>query len=597
MKKWQLVVIIISLALNMAVIATFGYLWASDHVKKSPFSEKELEEMKKKYASIKVVLDIPDLDPQAIEFAYFDFDPVPAVKERAKSYARTYKDYIKEHNTEEAKKQFHEVYTRFMWDDAFKDISGDEVQILTKGGASRGSNVADKKLWVVTKVRKINDEPICWCIPVMPEIGKEITVTLSKATAYDVSNDFDNALAETNKKIATQYPIDPNFKDEPTAHALYKRMNETIQNANSLYYESLVWYGREGEIHNKAYYRAWLKKPDLVRIEAIKNNRVTGTLVCDGKYFWIYWGGKQTPFDSVNLELYGTQKYMQMPAYQGDNKSISRQAMLLQANIPALAYELSWFKGGYEKLDAILDGVRSVGTETVNGEICDIIEASIQKNYLSRFYWISRNDYLPRKICQVVRSNETHIYNELWSNVYVNAEIRNVLFQWKPPSGWTQYFEPSWEDDLLKPGVIAPDFELKSIEGNTIKLSNFKGKVVLLYFWSVGCSVDELQILDRIYKRFRNKGFVVIGIDNDDDYEIARGFLTDNSITYPNIIDSSPTAQDIQCKQYQTKAGRRASPMTYLIDRDGKVAEAWYGSDKDKDEKDITLKLKKLGIK
>jgi peroxiredoxin/outer membrane lipoprotein-sorting protein len=597
MKKWQLVVITVSVALNVAVIATFGYLWASDHVKKSPFSEKELEEIKKEIASINVVLDMPDLDPQVVQFAYFDFDPIPAVKERAKSYVRTYNDYIKRHNTDEAKEEFRNIYTRFMWDDAFKEINGNDVQILTKSGAGFGSNVADKKLWVVTKVREINDEPICWCIQVIPEIGKEITVTLSKATAYDVSKDFDNALTEANKKITTQYPMDPNFEDEPAAHALYNKMNESFQNANSIYFESVVWNGREGETHNKAYYRAWLKKSDLARIEAIKDSRVTGTLVCDGKYFWIYWGGKRVPFDSVNLELYGTQKYMRLPAYQGDYKSLSRQVTFLQANMPGLAYELGWFRGGYEKLNAILDGVRSIGVETVNGELCDIIEVSIQKNYMSRFYWVSRDDHLPRKICQVVRSNETYMYNELWSNVFVNANIPDVLFKWKPPSDWTQHIEPAWEEDLLKPGANAPDFELKSIDGNTIKLSNFKGKVVLLYFWSAGCSADELLILERIYKRFRDKGFVVIGIDNDDDYEIARSFLMKNSITYPNIIDSSPSAQDIQCKQYQTKAGRRASPMTYLIDRDGKVAEAWYGSDKEKDEKDITQKLKKLGIK
>jgi len=597
MKKWQLVVIIVSVVLNVAVIATFGYLWAADHVKKSPFSEKELEEIRKKSSSIVVTLDVPDMDPQVVQFAYLDFDPIPAVRERAKSYVTVYNDAIKRRNTEEARELFRKIYTGFMWDDAFKEISGDEVHILTKYGAGFSSNVADKKLWVVTKVKEINDEPICWCIPVMPEIGKEITVTLSKATAYDVNRVFSDALSEAGKKVETQYPIDPNFKDEPVAHALYNKMNESFQNANSIYFESVIWNGREGETHNKANYRAWLKKPDLARIEAIKDGRVTGTLVCDGKYFWIYWRGKQTPFDSENLELYGNKKYMQRPAYQGDNKSLSHQTTLLQANIPTLAYELSWFKGGYEKLNIVLDGVRGIGSETVNGEICDIIEASLQKNYLSSFFWVSRNDHLPRKISQVVRADETYILNELWSNVHINVNIPSVLFQWKPPSDYTQYFEPEWEANLLKTGTPAPDFELKSTDGNDIKLSNFKGKVVLLYFWNAGCYIDGLQILERIYKRYKNKDFVIIGIDNDDDLKIARDLLNGNFVTYPNIIDTSPAAQDIQFKQYQTMPGRSASPMTYLVDRDGKVAEAWYGSDKDNDEKDILNKLKKLGIK
>jgi peroxiredoxin len=84
--------------------------------------------------------------------------------------------------------------------------------------------------------------------------------------------------------------------------------------------------------------------------------------------------------------------------------------------------------------------------------------------------------------------------------------------------------------------------------------------------------------LQELYAKYADKGLVVLGFDASDDKKIALEMLADNHVTFPNIIDASDTAHKVCFQQYQ-RYNRSAVPMSYLIDRDGKVVEAWYGYD------------------
>ncbi len=84
---------------------------------------------------------------------------------------------------------------------------------------------------------------------------------------------------------------------------------------------------------------------------------------------------------------------------------------------------------------------------------------------------------------------------------------------------------------------------------------------------------------------------MVLGFNASDDRKIALEYLKDNQVSFPNVLDSSEAAnQAIQ--QYETLGGMSAVPMTYLIDREGKVREAWYGYEPGRAE----AALKKLGF-
>jgi hypothetical protein len=86
--------------------------------------------------------------------------------------------------------------------------------------------------------------------------------------------------------------------------------------------------------------------------------------------------------------------------------------------------------------------------------------------------------------------------------------------------------------------------------------------------------------LQQLYAKYGDKGLVVLGFDASDDKQIALEMLRDNKATFPNIIDSSPAAMKVCFSDYQGAYGS-AVPMSYVIDRDGKIVDGWYGYDED----------------
>ncbi len=82
--------------------------------------------------------------------------------------------------------------------------------------------------------------------------------------------------------------------------------------------------------------------------------------------------------------------------------------------------------------------------------------------------------------------------------------------------------------------------------------------------------------LQELYAKYGDKGFVVLGFNACDDKQIALEMLRDNKVTFPNIIDASDAAQKVCFRDYQ-RYGRSAVPMSYVIGRDGKIVDSWYG--------------------
>jgi peroxiredoxin len=85
-----------------------------------------------------------------------------------------------------------------------------------------------------------------------------------------------------------------------------------------------------------------------------------------------------------------------------------------------------------------------------------------------------------------------------------------------------------------------------------------------------------MRHLQNLYARFGDKGLVILGFNCADDTKIALEMLRDNDATFPNVIDSSEAAIKVCFQQLQGRWGS-AVPMSYIIDREGKVVDAWYG--------------------
>lgn len=588
--------LIISLLLNVITIGTFGYLWASEKLGAKSPKHTIREELREHFWTVNVQLDMPDLDPPAVQYAFFSYDPIPDFLERVKAYSIHYTSMLERARNEEEKEGFRKSAIKITWNGAFNDIVGTDVGLLT-GGCGRSSNGPPDMLWFVTKMTFVDQDPICWSIPVKPEKGKTITIVVNKENVFNLVETFDEMIAAGQEQGETQYPADSNFKDEAKVHKIFDKMVKRIKGAKTLYYESVYWFGVEGtESREKTTYRIWLKKPHFGKMEALVNNRITGTCVVDGKFQWIYWGHKELTFEGESFEKFNNTTYMQSSIHKGYYLS-GRIAQELQAHMAMLTLDPNIFFSGLAHKAEFIDGVRSHGTETVNGETCDIIEVSYLENERSHYYWVSRNDYLPRKVVGVVRMDVNLISKEIWSNVFVNMDIPDAMFSWNPPEGWTQFFYPELLENLLDKGTPAPDFELVSIDGNKVRLSDYIGKVVLLHFWEHvhSYTLEQLSFFQRLQDEYQDKGLVVIGINTSDDPSIAAISLREKGITFLNIADPSVTAQDIRNHIYTKPTTRSANPMSYIIDQDGKVFDAWYGFEEEGDESPAE-RLKPLGF-
>jgi len=218
-----------------------------------------------------------------------------------------------------------------------------------------------------------------------------------------------------------------------------------------------------------------------------------------------------------------------------------------------------------------------------------LIEVCIKDLKRAKLLWLSRRDHLPRR----AKGPGALTVDEWWSNVVLDADIPMKSFNWSPPPGYQQWAMPKDRNRLLPPGTEAPDFELTSAGGGKITLSDYRGKVVWLYIWSTGCPAchQGVQGLPEIHARYRERGLVILGFNCLTEKKDADEFLRKHSINFPNIVDLSPVAQNVAFNDYKMMG----VPISYIIDREGKVVDAWCSPDTDHTQ--AFAALKKAGLK
>lgn len=122
---------------------------------------------------------------------------------------------------------------------------------------------------------------------------------------------------------------------------------------------------------------------------------------------------------------------------------------------------------------------------------------------------------------------------------------------------------------IVKVGDMAPDFEMQLTDGTSVKLSDLKGKVVMLQFTASWCGVcrKEMPFIESdIWQKHKgNKKFALYGIDRDEPLEKVKSFAKQTKITYPLGLD--PGA-DIFAKYAERQSG---ITRNVLIDKTGKI--------------------------
>jgi thiol-disulfide isomerase/thioredoxin len=120
-------------------------------------------------------------------------------------------------------------------------------------------------------------------------------------------------------------------------------------------------------------------------------------------------------------------------------------------------------------------------------------------------------------------------------------------------------------------GDLAPEFVLQSLDGKTKKLSNYRGKVVLVNLWATWCPpcIEELPVLDTLVKEYGDKGLVVLGVAGDEDTDLVRQFVAKNPAQFEVLLDPDGVIG--------TRYGITGYPETFFVDRQGKLQHKIIG--------------------
>lgn len=113
--------------------------------------------------------------------------------------------------------------------------------------------------------------------------------------------------------------------------------------------------------------------------------------------------------------------------------------------------------------------------------------------------------------------------------------------------------------------TLAPDFTLKSESGENIRLSEQRGKVVMLNFWASWCGPcrQEMPLLDAIYKKHAKMGFVLLGINVEEDNTDAKKMLKTLGVSFPILFDTG--------NKLSVLYNLEAMPTSIVIDKKGKI--------------------------
>jgi peroxiredoxin len=117
----------------------------------------------------------------------------------------------------------------------------------------------------------------------------------------------------------------------------------------------------------------------------------------------------------------------------------------------------------------------------------------------------------------------------------------------------------------IAPATTAPDFTLHAMGGPNLRLQEQRGRVVMVNFWATWCAPcrQEMPHLNRLYEKYRGAGFVLLGVNVDEDTGKAAEVAAKLGVTFPVLLDTQKSVS----KLYDVST----MPSTMLIDRDGKV--------------------------
>jgi peroxiredoxin len=118
---------------------------------------------------------------------------------------------------------------------------------------------------------------------------------------------------------------------------------------------------------------------------------------------------------------------------------------------------------------------------------------------------------------------------------------------------------------------MAPDLVLNDLDDTRRNLADYRGKVVAVNFWATWCPPcrHELPSMERAYKAYRDRGFVILGVNVGENWETVAPFLEDFALTYPVLLDKDSSAM--------SQWGIMGLPTTFILDTEGRITHSITG--------------------
>ncbi len=127
----------------------------------------------------------------------------------------------------------------------------------------------------------------------------------------------------------------------------------------------------------------------------------------------------------------------------------------------------------------------------------------------------------------------------------------------------------------IRQDQLAPDFQLKDLDGNLVNLSDYRGQTVLMNFWATWCQVckAEMPHVEKLYRNYKDQGVVVLSVNvtsQERNTQQVHSYVNKHDLSFPVVLDEAGQAAN----QYKVTA----YPTTYLIDKSGVIRERYLGA-------------------
>ena len=132
---------------------------------------------------------------------------------------------------------------------------------------------------------------------------------------------------------------------------------------------------------------------------------------------------------------------------------------------------------------------------------------------------------------------------------------------------------------MLEPGAVAPDFTTTDLAGKPVKLSDYRGKVVVLDFWATWCGpcINSMPHTQEVAAKYKDQGVVVLGSCTSDTRDKFESWVKANQAKYPDFIFSHDPAERGADRASAKLYGVGGIPQQFIIGRDGKIAATVTG--------------------